>query len=107
MSSTGEVEHVAAGISGHVGRYDVFVANDLAIIIEDVDGGRHVRREIDRLGEFVKEAEAFRLGWGEFPDFEVVYLYDRADDGFGYAVNLDSPRLSEWGYAPFELEPEE
>jgi len=53
MSSTAEIEHVAAGISGHVGRYDVFIANDLAIIVEDIADGRHVRREIDRLGEFV------------------------------------------------------
>lgn len=104
MSHTADIEHDAAGISGHVGRYDVFIANDLAIIVEDVEDGRHVRREIEGLGEFVQEAEAFRLGWGEFPDFEVVYLYDRADDGFGYAVNLDSPRLSEWGFAPFEID---
>ena len=44
----------------------------------------------------------FRLGWGRFPDgAEVLYLYDRDDDNFGYAVNLTSPTCSEWGYAPF------
>ena len=37
-----------------------------------------------------------------FPDdVEVIYLYDRVDDCFGYAVNLDWPDGSEWGYAPF------
>lgn len=96
------VEHVAAGISGHVGDYDVFVGNDLVIIVEDVEDGKHVRREVDGLAEFVQNAGALRLGWGEFPDgMEVVYLYDKADEYFGYAVNLDSPLLSEWGYAPF------
>ena len=44
----------------------------------------------------------FRLGWGRFPDgAEVLYLYDRDDGGFGYAVNLTAPGCSEWGYAPF------
>ena len=103
MTSGAEVEHVAAGISGHVGEYDVFLSGDTVRVIEDrsppsVD----VTREIDGLGEFVGDAEALRLGWGGFPDFEVVYLYDAGDRNFGYAVNLDSPMLSEWGYAPFE-----
>ncbi len=46
----------------------------------------------------------FRLGWGRFPDgAEVLYLYDRDDGGFGYAVNLTMPDCSEWGYAPFAV----
>ena len=32
---------------------------------------------------------------------EVIYLYDRGDDNFGYAVNLQYEDFSEWGYAPF------
>jgi hypothetical protein len=31
----------------------------------------------------------------------VIYLYDNGDACFGYAVNLDWPDGSEWGYAPF------
>lgn len=43
-----------------------------------------------------------RVGWGTFPDGNrVVYFYDPADDNFGYALNLDAPDCSEWGYAPF------
>jgi hypothetical protein len=34
----------------------------------------------------------------------VLFLYDRADDCFGYALNLDWPDGSEWGYAPFAAE---
>ena len=42
-----------------------------------------------------------RLGSGRFPDgAEVLYLYDRDDDNFGYAVNLTAPGCSGWGYAP-------
>lgn len=97
-----EFEHVSAGQAGHVAGYDVFLSGDDVRIIEDrspptVD----VARTIDGLGEFVQEAEDLRLGWAELPDFEVIYIYDLDDDRFGYGINLSSPRLSEWGYAPF------
>jgi hypothetical protein len=29
-----------------------------------------------------------------------VYLFDLAQDGYGYAVNIQAPLFSEWGYAP-------
>jgi hypothetical protein len=32
---------------------------------------------------------------------QVIYVYDKADDSFGYALNLDWADGSEWGYAPF------
>lgn len=97
-----ELEHVQAGISGHTAGFDVFVAGDVIRVVEDVDEPRDVKREVDGLAEFVEDADEIRLGWAELPDFEVVYLYDRADDNFGYAVNVDAPCLSEWGYAPFK-----
>ncbi len=57
---------------------------------------------VPEIAEFVTKAKDVRLGWGEFPDGdEVIYLYDKADNNFGYAVNLDAPQCSEWGYAPF------
>jgi hypothetical protein len=59
-------------------------------------------RVVRGLGRFATAARDLRLGWGRFPDdAEVIYLYDRADACFGYAVNLDWPDGSEWGYAPF------
>jgi hypothetical protein len=30
-----------------------------------------------------------RIGRAQPPDVEVVYRYDKADDCFGYALNLD------------------
>lgn len=53
------------------------------------------------LGAFVGKARNLRLGWAEFSDFELVYIYDTADGNFGYAVNLQVEWFSEWGYAPF------
>jgi hypothetical protein len=50
----------------------------------------------------VRAARDLRLGWRRFPDgAEVVYLYDKDDDGFGYALNLACDWSSEWGYSPF------
>ncbi len=57
---------------------------------------------MEGLGAFVERAKDLRTGWGQFPDgMEVIYLYDRGDDNFGYAVNLQREDFSEWGYAPF------
>jgi hypothetical protein len=45
-----------------------------------------------------------RCGWAKFPDFEVIYIYDKGDENFGYAINLSDITCSEWGYAPFTNE---
>jgi hypothetical protein len=91
-------------LSGHVGKYDVFVigvegADDKVIVIDE---DRIVTRQrVAGLWEFIEEAQDLKLGWAELSDFDVVYLYDKGDDYFGYAVNLEEPAFSEWGYAPF------
>ncbi len=37
------------------------------------------------------DGKDLKLGWGRFPDgMEVIYLYDRGDDNFGYAANLQA-----------------
>ncbi len=60
-----------------------------------------VRLGMDHFKEFLLLAKDLRLGWAAFPDFEVIYIYDKADDYFGYAINLSDITASEWGYAPF------
>jgi hypothetical protein len=46
-------------------------------------------------------ARDLRLGWGRFrDDAGLIYVYDKGDACFGYALNLDWPDGSEWGYAP-------
>lgn len=45
------------------------------------------------------------MGWGQFPDGdEVIYVYDKADGNFGYALNIRYAPNNEWGYAPFEVD---
>lgn len=87
--------------SGYIRGYDVLMADDTVTVI--TAAGTVTQQRAAGLGAFVAKAKALRLGWGRFPDgMEVIYLYGRADDNFGYAVNLDAPQCSEWGYAPFD-----
>ncbi len=86
-------------ISGHVKDYDVVIAGDVVTVI---DAKRIItKQKIEGLGSFITKTKDFKLGWAAFPDFEVIYLYDKGDENFGYALNIDDPILSEWGYAPF------
>jgi hypothetical protein len=52
------------------------------------------------LAAFVARATDLRIGYATTADFEIAYVYDRADGGFGYALNITAPDCSEWGYAP-------
>ena len=89
-------------VSSHTAGYDVFLAGDTVTVIDD--DGPVTRQQVNGLGAFVAKARALRCGWGQFPDgMEVIYLYDRGDDNFGYAVNLHDEGCSEWGYAPFPV----
>lgn len=85
--------------SGHIGGYDVFLRGDTVRVLDDE--GIVTTQAAAGLGAFVERATQFRLGWAQFPDgMEVLYLYDRGDDNFGYAGNLQHEDFSEWGYAP-------
>ena len=90
------------GTAGRVAGYDVLILAD-AVLVTDARGSR--RFPVPDYGTSIGNLAArpgFRLGWGRVPDgAEVLYLYDRDDGGFGYAVNLTAPDCSEWGYAPF------
>ncbi len=87
--------------AGHVAGHDVLILAD-TVVVSDMAGTR--RFPVPNYGTAIGDLASrpgFRLGWGRFPDgAEVLYLYDREDDGFGYAVNLTMPDCSEWGYAP-------
>ena len=84
------------GTAGHVAGFDVLVLAD-AVIVTDAEGSQ--RFPVPNYGTAIGDVATrpgFRLGWGRFPDgAEVLYLYDRDDGGFGYAVNLTAPGCSE------------
>jgi hypothetical protein len=87
------------GRTSFVARYTLFLSGDTVTVLDDE--GVVTRRTVAGLGAFVTKAKTLRTGWGQFPDgMEVIYVYDRDDDNFGYALNLDAPECSEWGYAP-------
>ena len=59
-------------------------------------------QRVENLSKFLKKAKDLKLGWAKTEDFNIIYIYDKKDDNFGYAVNLEARDLSEWGYAPFK-----
>ncbi|HET7095457.1 MAG TPA: hypothetical protein VFI22_18340 [Thermomicrobiales bacterium] len=88
---------------GRIKGYSVIIGADrIAITTPD---GRGLIHDVPNYGTSIGELAArrgFKLGWAVFPDdAEVLYFYDSRDSGFGYAVNVDAPQCSEWGYAPF------
>src|SRR5688572_7683307 len=100
MSTTGNGTMDKVGVGGTIHAVAVLVLGDVVTI--ERDEVEVARRTVEGLGRFVAAARELKLGWGQFPDgAEVVYLYDAGDGGFGYALNLDWPDGSEWGYAPF------
>jgi hypothetical protein len=96
---TNNLTWIASATSGVIGGYDVLIAGDAVTVLRD--GAIVTRQTAPGLGRFVGRARDLRLGWAMFRDFDVVYIYDKADHNFGYAVNLVVEHFSEWGYAPF------
>jgi hypothetical protein len=90
-----------AYIETPLGNYSVVLVGDHAHVIKD-HGDDERTYTVDGLGAFVTRARDLKIGWGQFPDeAEVLYLYDKGDGCFGYAINLADDWLSEWGYSPF------
>ena len=91
----GTVDPIGEIVSGHVGGFAVFAYEDLLI----VGRGRTVvqRRNVPGLKKFLTEHQArIRLTLGQTEDFTILGLW--GPDGYGYALNLEAPELSEWGY---------
>lgn len=98
---TSNTTWIAFATSGAIGGYDVLIVDDMITVLR---GSTIVSRQtVQGLDRFVGAATDLRLGWAAFADFEVVYVYDKADDNFGYALNLQIEPYSEWGYAPFDV----
>ena len=86
----------------------VLGTHDDTICVYDRSSKLVTQQRVEGLHEFLMKARILRFGWGQFPNNgdEVIYLFDEADENFGYAVNLDDPHCSEWGYAPFDVQKE-
>lgn len=90
---------------GIINGYTVWVeGEEIAVYKENNEVTRQeARLGIGRFLKFIDQAQNLQIGYARLPDFDVIYLYDANDDNFGYAVNLQAPDCSEWGYSPFEV----
>lgn len=89
--------------SGQINGYSIIIIEGhISVLAPD---GRALFHPVPNYGTSIDDLvvrPGFRTGWARFPDdAEVLYFYDRDDAGFGYALNVDYPEFSEWGYAPF------
>jgi hypothetical protein len=84
--------------SARVGNYDIFICNDSVMVTNSSE--IVTCQFVEHIQDFVTTAEDLHLSWAKLPDFEVIYLYDQAENNFGYAVNLQDRNLSDWVYAP-------
>lgn len=113
MSSTGQ-SIIKVGYSAHIdppsqthGGYDLFVVGDTLTIINGDGSGEPRQFAMQRFDDWVHQPpeRMIAVGWGQLPDDrEVIFLYDKTDDNYGYAVNLGAPDDSAWCYAPFDVD---
>lgn len=92
---------------GFIAGWNVFVTSNRVRVIKEGDrtGATMQVREIPNYGTDVCELlgrPGGAIGWGRMPDDEEIpYFYDKRDGCFGYALNVNDPQSSEWGYSPF------
>lgn len=106
---------IVVGLSAHIdlpsgrhGGYDLYViGNALNVMYGDGTGQARIF-EIDGWDDWLHmpPERVIAVGWGVLPDdHEVIFLYDKSDDNFGYGANVSAPLMSEWCYAPFDIDP--
>jgi len=102
LGFSGHLDPPKSQSTGH-GGYDVTMIGDM-LHVSFGDGTKTWDHTIPGFQSWYAERfeRKISLGWGVFPDdAEVIFLYDKADDYFGYALNLDCDWCSEWGTSPF------
>jgi hypothetical protein len=91
------------GRAGHVAGWEFLIAPGDDILA--TNGDRVIRHTPKNYGTSLLELMSrptAAVGWARMPDdMEILFFYDKGDDNFGYALNLDVDYFSEWGYAPF------
>ena len=87
------------------GPYGVMVTEKGYVVFKD--GQAVTCKKVPGLStRLAKLGSPLKLGRARTEDFDIIYIYQPADNNFGYAINLQCPEFSEWGYAPFPVEPE-
>ena len=97
---------IRIGLVAEIADYQITIVGDtVTVTYRDAEraGELVTTQRVTNLAHFVERARELRVALAQFPDFEVVYLFDLAQDGYGYAVNIQVPPFSEWGTAPVEL----
>ena len=99
---------IRIGLVAEIADYAITIVGETVIVAyRDGDAERSgelvTTQRVTGLARFINRARELRVALAQFPDFEVVYLFDLAQDGYGYAVNIQVPPFSEWGTAPYEL----
>ena len=87
--------------SGHVANFDVFVYEGTVTVLQE-DGQQVCKHKIPSLSRLTGPVIIKRLRYWETPDFRIIGLITEVGEDyfFGYALNLDDPSMSEWGYCP-------
>ena len=97
---------IRIGLVAEIADYEITIVGDtVTVTYRDAEraGELVTTQQATGLARYVARARELRVALAQFPDFEVVYLFDLDQDGYGYAVNLQVPPFSEWGTAPAEL----
>lgn len=90
---------IKAGVAGAIGKYQVTTFGDTINVYEGEE--LVTTRNVREFGHFIRRSGDIKLGLAYFDDFEVIYIYDRLNRNYGYAVNIQVDYFSEWGTAPF------
>jgi hypothetical protein len=86
------------GLVAEIADYEITILGDtVTVTYRDAERASEIvtTQRVTSLARFVERARELRVALAQFPDFEVVYLFDLAQDGYGYAVNLQVPTCSE------------
>ena len=89
------------GRSGYVGGYRLVVGEDRVHVVKDgvtiLDHPVPPHQGVN-IGQFVAQARDLRVGWGRLPTGdEVIAVFDDANHGLGYVIDLTDETLSGWG----------
>src|SRR5947208_5617360 len=87
--------------SGHIANFNVSIHDDTVIVLQE-DGRQVCKKRIPSRGPALGSLAIRHLTYWETPDFRLIGLVTEVGEDyfFGFALNLDDPMMSEWGYFP-------